>query len=153
MLGGFHDRNLHIHDSVHDSTKYLNIPIYQDKFFRNLHDISHINITLLVKRIEKKLNSTKHQNEKKKKHIPTVPCFANCIYRLDRHPPQLQCYFEHRPWFVLPGDTFCLPRKIFSLNLILMHADFDVLSQIPLPQLLQLITTITTYQLYWNMVT
>ena len=53
VLGGFHDRNLHIHDSVHDSTKYLNIPIYQDKFFRNLHDISHINITLYVKLIEK----------------------------------------------------------------------------------------------------
>ena len=53
VLGGFHGRNFHIHDSVHDSTKYLNIPIYQDKFFRNLHDISHINITLYVKRIEK----------------------------------------------------------------------------------------------------
>ena len=53
VFGGFHSKKFNIHVFVHDSTKYLNIPIYQDKFFRNLHDISRINITLYVKRIEK----------------------------------------------------------------------------------------------------
>ena len=57
MLGTFHSKKFNIHVFVHDSTKYLNIPIYQDKFFRNLHDISHINISLYVKYIEKNRGS------------------------------------------------------------------------------------------------
>ena len=108
MLGGFHDRNLHIHDSVHDSTKYLNIPIYQDKFFRNLHDISHINITLLVKRIEKKLNSTKHQNEKKKKHNTHSSLFC-------------QLYLSTRPTsstitMLLRASTLIRPSRRYVLS-------------------------------------